>query len=703
MPFLQKVRRIKMSQKEQEIIKRQLNYYLDKNIVTLKKKFYGEDGIWSKYQAFTERFKLNDSEVYCIKNLKNHTIVRLDLDTYCLGKGDKNPEHNDNGYGTFSWWVEFYLKDLGAVGGSSSAVHGIYYSPKSKCYRNGKNEGISQEICSEQTEKTSSNNNAQSYFTEGTYHFIKFTLGIENNNNEIDQLYSNCKPNNVVLNKIYYLFNMEKSDTKLIPIFKEESLNSVLEQLDVQSCTKKDANDQKNTDGSSQSDIWQSKSAKVYVKFEEFLKDRSKDEVEVLFKVPSEQERQNNANHVEIKDDNLIKKAQNLFKSYCFGCFFWSTFENQGGLSNKIDGLISRGDKNIILTGAPGTGKTFACKNYAREQVGNFISDIPENLEKRKNVSELLKNVSEVLKTVDGCNQSSSPSPDYFIKTVQFHPGYDYSDFIEGLRPKKVGDSNTIIYDRKDGIFKEFCKKVVLFNKQVAEFNKTGNNEKIPLDSSKFFFIIDEINRGEVSKIFGEAFSMIETDKRAPVDSNSEDVTNKVDTQYSSLIENKDDPFQHGFYIPENVYILATMNEIDRSLEAMDFAFRRRFSWLTVEVQDTLNEIIVNSVLDDCTYSVSSHMSEIEYSFNELNELIKNNLGPDYMLGGSYLTSLKNSSKTSVKTLKEELWNNHLEPIIKDYIKGTEDNIEVYRSKFVDSNVGSINDDSKKEPLNVKQ
>lgn len=189
---------------------------------------------------------------------------------------------------------------------------------------------------------------------------------------------------------------------------------------------------------------------------------------------------------------------------------------------------------------------------------------------------------------------------------------------------------------------------------------------------------------------------MIETDKRAPVDSNSEDVTNKVDTQYSSLIENKDDPFQHGFYIPENVYILATMNEIDRSLEAMDFAFRRRFSWLTVEVQDTLNEIIVNSVLDDCTYSVSSHMSEIEYSFNELNELIKNNLGPDYMLGGSYLTSLKNSSKTSVKTLKEELWNNHLEPIIKDYIKGTEDNIEVYRSKFVDSNVGSINDDSKK-------
>lgn len=339
---------------------------------------------------------------------------------------------------------------------------------------------------------------------------------------------------------------------------------------------KKEANDQKNTDGCSQSDIWKSKSAKVYDKFEEFLKDRPKDEVEALFKVYSEQEKQNNAKLVEIKDDNLIKIAQNLFKSYCFGCFFWSTFENQGGLSNKIDELILRGDKNIILTGAPGTGKTFACQSYAREQVSNFIYE--NNLEKAEG------------------KQSAYLTVDYFIKTVQFHPGYDYSDFIEGLRPKKV-DSN-IIYDRKDGIFKDFCRQVVEFNKNHKYANLA--------ESAKFFFIIDEINRGEVSKIFGEAFSMIETDKRAPVDSKSEDVSNKVDTQYSSLIEDKDnDPFQYGFYIPENVYILATMNEIDRSLEAMDFAFRRRFSWLTVEVEDTLNEIIVNSVLDACTNSVS--------------------------------------------------------------------------------------------------
>ncbi|GEM_PF-3076766 len=631
-----------MDKTEQDRIKRQLNYYLAKNIDSLKSKFYCEDGIWSKYQKFIDRFKFDKNEnKLCIKTNIENDWKELDLDTYCLGKGDKNPDHNDNGYGTFSWWVEFYLKDLGAVGGSSSAVHGIYYSPKSKCYRNGTNNGISQEIGNEQTEKTSSNNNAQSYFTEGTYRFIKGELGIDKNSVAIESCYSNCKPNAVVLNKIYYLFNMEKSDTKLIPIFKEDSLDNVVKQIVL--------------DESTQLNNWESKSQAIFEQFVTFL-DSKQNKITELDSIPTASGADNNKVEYVTINEGLKSTAINLFKSYCFGCFFWSTFENQGGLSNKIDELISRGDKNIILTGAPGTGKTFACQSYAREQVSNFIYE--NNLEKAEG------------------KQSAYLTVDYFIKTVQFHPGYDYSDFIEGLRPKKV-DSN-IIYDRKDGIFKDFCRQVVEFNKNHKYANLA--------ESAKFFFIIDEINRGEVSKIFGEAFSMIETDKRAPVDSKSEDVSNKVDTQYSSLIEDKDnDPFQHGFYIPENVYILATMNEIDRSLEAMDFAFRRRFSWLTVEVEDTLNEIIVNSVLDACTNSVSKNMSEIEDSFNKLNELIKKNLGSDYMLGGSYLTSLKNSSKTSVKTLKEELWNNHLEPIIKDYIKGSEDKIEDYKSKFVDS------------------
>lgn len=635
-----------MAQTEQDRIKRQLNYYLAKNIDTLKNEFYGENGIWSKYHAFTERFKLEKNEVCCIKNLNNPNSEPLDLDTYCLGLDHKDPSHSgENNFGAFSWWVEFYLKDLGSVGGTSSGAHGIYFGKS--YYQNSENKEI----------KKDDNISPENKFINDTYYWIKKKLGLSTDKGSPEDF--GCKPQEVVLNKIYYLFKMQMkreddaatSDNSqnnedelypLIPIFKIK--DEILTMLDP---NLKDAS-------------WEQKSAKVYKIFNGSLND----DVKNLFndKAPTE-----SVNDLKNNENPQDKEIINLFKSYCFGCFYWDVLEKQGGLSKKIDELISRGDKNIILTGAPGTGKTFACQSYAREQVGNFIS---EN--------------SDMLKTVDGCNQSSSHSTDYFIKTVQFHPGYDYSDFVEGLRPKKV-DDNSIIYDRKDGIFKEFCKKVVLFNKQVAEFNNKTGKEKILLDSSKFFFIIDEINRGEVSKIFGEAFSMIETDKRAPIDIESEKVTNKVDTQYSSLIEDKDnDPFQNGFYIPENVYILATMNEIDRSLEAMDFAFRRRFSWLTVNVQDTLNEIIVNSVLDDCTDSVSKNMSAIEDSFNKLNELIEKNLGPDYMLGGSYLTSLKNSSRTKGKTLKEELWNNHLEPIIKDYIKGTDNKIEAYKDKFVD-------------------
>lgn len=664
-----------MSKTEQDRIKRQLNYYLAKKIEALKSKFYGKDGIWSKYHAFTERFKLKDNDVCCIKNLNNpNKIEPLDLETYCLGLEHKDPSHRgENNFGAFSWWVEHYLKELGNVGGTSSGAHGIYYysgknSGKS-CYQNRTNKEV----------KTDNNTPPQNKFKNETYCCIKNRL-FSTNYGSLGDI--ECEPKAVVLNKIYYLFKMQMkredgaatSDNSqnnedklnhLIPIFKIK--DEILTMLDLKL---KDAS-------------WEQKSAEVYEKFNGSLNQNVTDLLNKTAQTESEKildDLKSNENRKDKEIPSLKVISINLFKSYCFGCFYWDVLEKQGGLSKKIDELISRGDKNIILTGAPGTGKTFACQSYAREQVGNFISDLSDISEN----SDMLNTVLEILKTVDGCNQSSSLPTDYFIKTVQFHPGYDYSDFVEGLRPKKV-DDNSIIYDRKDGIFKEFCKKVVLFNKQVAEFNNKTDKEKIPLDSSKFFFIIDEINRGEVSKIFGEAFSMIETDKRAPVDLESEKVTNKVDTQYSSLIEDKDnDPFQHGFYIPENVYILATMNEIDRSLEAMDFAFRRRFSWLTVNVQDTLNEIIVNSVLDDCTNSVSKHMSEIEKSFNELNELIKN-LGPDYMLGGSYLTSLKNSSRTSVTTLKEELWKNHLEPIIKDYIKGTDDKIEVYRVKFMDS------------------
>ena len=440
---------------KQDIIRIQLNYYLSKNIDTLKNEFYGENGIWSKYHAFTERFKLEKNDVYCIKNLNNPNSPNskpLDLDTYCLGLDHKDPSHSgENNFGAFSWWVEFYLKDLGSVGGTSSGAHGIYFGKS--CYQNSKNKDV------KEVDKTK----LQDKFQKETYYCIKNKLGLSPNNGSSEDF--ECKPQEVVLNKIYYLFNMKKPDTNLIPIFKEDSLDNVVKQIVL--------------DESTQLNNWESKSQAIFEQFVTFL-DSKQNKITELDSIPTASGADNNKVEYVTINEGLKSTAINLFKSYCFGCFFWSTFENQGGLSNKIDELISRGDKNIILTGAPGTGKTFACQSYAREQVCNFIDN---------------------LKTVDGNDQSSSFTPDYFIKTVQFHPGYDYSDFIEGLRPKRVDSS--IIYDRKDGIFKNFCRQVVNFN----EKHKNDNLSK----SAKFFFIIDEINRGEVSKIFGEAFSMIET------------------------------------------------------------------------------------------------------------------------------------------------------------------------------------------------
>ena len=148
-----------MCQKEQEIIKRQLYYYLDKNIVTLKKKFYGKDGIWSRYKKFIESFKIEGKE---IKVKIKDNWEELNLETYCLGLNHKDPSHSDkNNFGAFSWWVEFYLKDLGSVGGTSSGPHGIYFGKS--YYQNSENKEI----------KKDDNISPENKFINDTYYWIK--------------------------------------------------------------------------------------------------------------------------------------------------------------------------------------------------------------------------------------------------------------------------------------------------------------------------------------------------------------------------------------------------------------------------------------------------------------------------------------------------------------------------------------------------
>lgn len=170
-----------------------------------------------------------------------------------------------------------------------------------------------------------------------------------------------------------------------------------------------------------------------------------------------------------------------------------------------MGGLLRR-KKNIILQGAPGVGKSFAAKRLAYSIIGE-------------------KNTSRV-------------------KLVQFHQSYSYEDFIVGFRPS---EKENVQFEKKYGVFYEFCKKAI---------------DDI---ENEYFFIIDEINRGNLSKIFGELLLLIEHDKRGK--------EHKIQLLYS----------KEDFYVPENVYIIGMMNTADRSLAMIDYALRRRFSFVEFE------------------------------------------------------------------------------------------------------------------------
>lgn len=343
--------------------------------------------------------------------------------------------------------------------------------------------------------------------------------------------------------------------------------------------------------------------------------------------------------------------------------------------------------KAIVYYGAPGTGKT-------------FISDI--NARQHINLHRILR--------------GESISKEYKIQTVQFHPSYSYEDFFEGIRPTIDGTLRLF-----NGVFKQFCKdnsKVERALCQDEDFLSDQRFIDVDYDFSQIlisqlskaqkeilgckaeniaegltiqdwiepaFFIIDEINRAELSKVFGELMYSLEY----------RGVKGKIKTQYAHLCasENDDSAFffhdkQNWFFVPQNIYLIGTMNNIDRSVDTFDFALRRRFMWK--EIHPNYNPI--QSVLSKHGWS-DEWCDSLSDSLESLNNSIETDeiLNKNYRIGQSYvleLRKIKPDHFDSIVKTKEFLWDNFIQPLLEEYLRGlgdekkSEEKIEGFKSKF---------------------
>lgn len=286
---------------------------------------------------------------------------------------------------------------------------------------------------------------------------------------------------------------------------------------------------------------------------------------------------------------------------------------------------------NTILYGPPGTGKTFNTKKYA-VSICNYNRD----LERIKSIdySDIEKEYAELL------NEGR-------IVFTTFHQSYGYEDFIEGIKPELNEVTNQISYPVAKGVFYSICE----------EAKKEENNDK------PYVLIIDEINRGNISKIFGELITLIEPNKRIGAEESI-----RVKLPYSKVF----------FGVPKNVYILGTMNTADRSISLMDTALRRRFDFVEIMPDPSLFNIMgINKV------SAEGKEVDVVKMLKTINERIEVLFDREHTIGHGFFVSLiKDPSLTNLSLIFE----NKVIPLLQEYFYEDYEKIQLvlgdnYKSK----------------------
>ncbi|SCW58933.1 AAA domain (dynein-related subfamily) [Lachnospiraceae bacterium C10] len=279
-------------------------------------------------------------------------------------------------------------------------------------------------------------------------------------------------------------------------------------------------------------------------------------------------------------------------------------------------------DKNIILYGPPGTGKTYNTVAYAVAIIeGKSLREV-----KGENYSEVKSRYEEYMTGGQ-------------IAFTTFHQSYGYEEFIEGIKPKVSQDNEDgLLYSVEPGIFKAFC------DKALASLPSTDEDSENP-EPKNYVFIIDEINRGNISKIFGELITLIEQTKRIGA---KEEMT--VTLPYSP---------DKAFGVPKNVYIIGTMNTADRSIMMMDTALRRRFSFVEMMPEsDVLRNIGADQV------SVDGETLDVAKMLDIINRRIEYLYDREHTIGHAFFTGLKKNS--DIETLAG-IFENSVIPLLQEY------------------------------------